>query len=182
MGSFYRSQHELVFVFRNGQAQHINNVQLGRFGRNRTNVWQYAGANTFRTGRMEDLAAHPTVKPVALVADAILDCSHRNGLILDPFAGSGSTLLAAERTGRHARVLELDPAYCDVIVRRWQAMTGRTAVHAVDGHSFDDIATRRSGAVPGTANCGPASSSEEAAISTADTNNALTCIATSQTR
>ena len=108
MGSLYRSQHELVFVFKHGTAAHINNVELGRFGRNRTNVWTYAGVNTFGKDRQEELAMHPTVKPVALVADAILDCSHRSGIILDAFAGSGSTLIAAEKTGRTVRALAVE--------------------------------------------------------------------------
>jgi DNA modification methylase len=100
MGSFYRSKHELVFVWKSGTAAHINNFELGQHGRNRTNVWDYAGVNTMRAGRMEELAMHPTVKPVALVADAIKDCSRRGGIVLDPFCGSGTILIAAERTGR----------------------------------------------------------------------------------
>lgn len=117
MGSLYRSQHDLVFVFKAGEAAHINNVEPGRHGRYRTNVWTYAGVNSFGKDR-DDLALHPTVKPVALVADAIRDCSHRKGIVLDAFAGSGTTLVAAERTGRRGRAIEIDPAYCDVIVRR----------------------------------------------------------------
>ncbi len=112
MGSLYRSQHELVFVYKSGRAPHINNVELGRHGRYRTNVWQYAGANAFSATRDGDLAMHPTVKPVALVADAILDCSRRKGIVLDAFAGSGTTLVAAERTGRRGYAIELDPHYC----------------------------------------------------------------------
>src|SRR5205814_1203636 len=99
MGSLYRSQHELIFVFKNGKAPHVNNVELGRFGRNRTNVWNYPGANAFGNGRVAELGMHPTAKPVTLVADAILDCSKRSAIILDPFAGSGTTLLAAQRVG-----------------------------------------------------------------------------------
>ncbi|GAD51230.1 putative methyltransferase, partial [Caenibius tardaugens NBRC 16725] len=117
MGSLYRSQHELVFVFKSGTTAHINNVELGRHGRNRTNVWTYAGVNGFGQDR-GDLALHPTVKPVDLVADAIRDCSHRKGIVLDAFGGSGTTLIAAERTGRFGRAIEIDPHYCDVIVRR----------------------------------------------------------------
>ena len=98
MGSLYRSKHELVFVFKVGTAAHINNIELGVHGRNRTNVWDYAGVNALGAGRAEELAMHPTVKPVALVADAILDCSARGGVVLDCFAGSGTTLIAAERT------------------------------------------------------------------------------------
>jgi len=130
MGSLYRSKHEFVCVFRKRGAPHINNVELGRHGRNRTNVWDYAGVNSFGAGRAADLVDHPTVKPTALVADAIMDVSHRGDVVLDAFGGSGATLLAAERTGRRARLIELDPAYVDVAIRRWQAMTGRTASHA----------------------------------------------------
>jgi DNA modification methylase len=141
MGSFYRSQHELVFVFKNGTAPHRNNIQLGRHGRNRTNVWHYPGANSFSRNNEEGnlLALHPTVKPTALVADAILDCSARNEIVLDCFLGSGTTLLAAERVGRVCHGIELDPRYVDVAVRRWQRQTGQQAVHAVTGVLFDDL-------------------------------------------
>tara|TARA_R110000822_G_scaffold111185_3_gene241814 strand:- start:34 stop:588 length:555 start_codon:yes stop_codon:yes gene_type:complete len=128
MGSFYRSRHEFVAVYKVGTAPHINNVQLGRFGRNRTNVWSYPGANTFRKGRDKDLADHPTVKPVAMVADALLDASAPGDICIDGFGGSGTLILAAERAGRRARVIELEPRYCDVAVRRWEEMTGRKAV------------------------------------------------------
>src|SRR4051812_9118325 len=138
MGSFYRSKHEMVFVWKSGTAPHINNFELGQHGRNRTNVWDYAGVNTFRKGRMEELSMHPTVKPVALVADAIKDCTKRRVLVLDPFSGSGTTIIAAEKTGRRARAIELDPAYVDVAVRRWQEYTGQTAAHEKLGVSFDD--------------------------------------------
>jgi DNA modification methylase len=114
----------------------VNNVELGRHGRYRTNVWDYAGVNTFRKGRAADLTDHPTVKPTALVADAIRDVSHRGEIVLDPFGGSGTTLLAAEKTGRRARLIELDPAYVDVAIRRWQALTGKEAVLAATGESF----------------------------------------------
>jgi DNA modification methylase len=134
MGSLYRSKHELVFVFRVGNEQHINNVLLGKYGRYRTNVWEYAGINTFRKDRMEELAMHPTVKPVNLIADAIKDCSKRGGIILDTFGGSGTTLLAAQKTGRCARLIELDPHYCDVIVKRWEKMTGERAIKMRAGH------------------------------------------------
>ncbi len=142
MGSLYRSQHELVFVFKHGRQGHRNNVQLGQFGRNRSNVWHYPGANSFaRCGEEGNLLAlHPTVKPVAMVADAILDCSARGDIVLDAFLGSGTTLIAAERTGRRCCGLELDPAYVDTIVRRWQALTGGSAHHAASGRSFDDLA------------------------------------------
>ena len=143
MGSFYRSKHELVFVFKCGTEPHINNVQLGRHGRYRTNVWDYPGVNTFRADRLDDLQAHPTVKPVALVADALLDASHRGDLILDAFGGSGTTILAAEQTGRCARVIELEPRYVDVAIHRWQQATGGSAVHAESGLSFYEIAKLR---------------------------------------
>jgi DNA modification methylase len=144
MGSFYRSKHELVLVWKNGTAPHINNFELGQHGRYRTNVWDYAGVNTFRSGRLEELKAHPTAKPVAMVADAIKDCSHRNGIILDPFGGSGTTLIAAERTGRKACLIELDPAYVDVSIRRWQALTGKAAVLSSEKREFDEIELSRS--------------------------------------
>ena len=142
MGSLYRSQHELVFVFKHGRNGHRNNVQLGQFGRNRSNVWRYPGANSFaRCGEEGNLLAlHPTVKPVALVADAILDCSARGDIVLDAFLGSGTTVIAAERTGRRCCGLELDPAYVDTIARRWQTLTGGSARHAASGRSFDDLA------------------------------------------
>jgi DNA modification methylase len=143
MGSLYRSQHELILVFKAGRGRHRNNVQLGRFGRNRTNVWKYAGANNSFSRKTEEgnlLALHPTVKPVALVADAILDCTARGNIVLDGFLGSGTTLIAAERTGRRCYGLELDPGYVDTAIRRWQALTGGTARHAASGCSFDDLA------------------------------------------
>jgi DNA modification methylase len=141
MGSLYRSQHELVFVFKHGRGGHRNNVQLGQFGRNRTNVWHYPGANSFaRCGEEGNLSAlHPTVKPVAMIADAILDCSARGDIVLDGFLGSGTTVIAAERTGRRCYGLELDPGYVDTIIRRWQALTGGSARHAASGRSFDDL-------------------------------------------
>jgi DNA modification methylase len=143
-GSFYRSQHEFVGIFRVGQTAHLNNVELGRHGRSRSNVWHYAGVNSFRTGRMEELRAHPTAKPVALVADAIKDCTRRGDVVLDIFCGAGSTLLACERIGRHARTLEIEPRFVDVAVRRWQAFTRRDAIHAESGLIFDEIAADRS--------------------------------------
>ena len=144
MGSLYRSKHELVLVYKNGTAPHVNNINLGRQGRYRTNVWDYAGANSFGRTRDDDLAAHPTVKPVALVADAIRDCSKRGALILDPFAGSGTILLAAERTGRRAAGIELDAYYVDTAVRRWQSMTGREAILADSGQTFAQVLKHRS--------------------------------------
>ncbi len=146
MGTFYRSKHELVFVFKVGTAPHTNSFGLGDTGRYRTNVWDYAGVNTMKAERMDELAMHPTVKPVALVADAIKDCSKRGEIVLDPFAGSGSTLIAAEKTGRRARAIEYDPAYCDVIVRRFQHVTGKHAKLAATGASFEDVADERAGA------------------------------------
>jgi DNA modification methylase len=145
MGSFYRSQHEMILVFRNGNAAHQNNLQLGKFGRNRTNVWQYPGINTLSKSSEEGdlLALHPTVKPVALVADAILDCSARGELILDPFLGSGTTLLAAERTGRRCHGIEIDPTYVDTAIRRWQKHTGDFAIRTTDGKRFDEISTEK---------------------------------------
>jgi DNA modification methylase len=136
MGSLYRSQHELIFVFKAGTAAHVNNVELGKHGRYRTNVWTYAGANTFSSTRDDDLAMHPTVKPVAMVADAILDCSKRRGIVLDAFAGSGTTLVAAHRTGRRGYGIELDPLYCDVILRRLTGITGLEARHIASGMTF----------------------------------------------
>ena len=138
MGSLYRSKHELVFVFKHGKKPHVNNIELGKNGRYRTNVWDYAGVNTFGTAK--DLEMHPTVKPVAMIKDAILDCSKRGGIILDAFGGSGSTLIAAEQTGRKARLIELDPKYVDVIVRRYEELTGNKAQKS-DG----SIAKKRKG-------------------------------------
>jgi len=123
MGSFYRSKHELVLVFKVGSAPHTNTFELGDTGRYRTNVWNYAGLNTLRRGRLDELATLPTVKPVALVADAIKDCSRRGEIVLDPFGGSGTTLIAAEKTGRQARVIEFDPSYCDQTLRRFEQVT-----------------------------------------------------------
>jgi DNA modification methylase len=136
MGSLYRSQHEFVFVLKCGNANHISNIELGKHGRNRTNVWEYRVLNSFGSGRDELLKSHPTVKPVAMVADAIKDCSHRGELILDPFAGSGTTLIAAEKTKRRSALIELDPLYVDAIVRRWETYTGKQAVCAASGMTF----------------------------------------------
>jgi DNA modification methylase len=138
MGSLYRSQHELVLVWQNGTAPHVNNVELGRHGRSRSNVWTYPGVNTFKRGRNDELRMHPTVKPVALVADAIKDCSLRGAIVLDPFLGSGSTLIAAEKTGRKTRGIEIDPRYVDVAVKRWQAYTGKPALQADTGMTFEE--------------------------------------------
>ena len=143
MGSFYRSKHEFVFVWKSGTAAHLNNFELGQHGRHRTNVWDYPGISSGRAGRLEELAIHPTVKPVAMVADAIKDCSRRTSLVLDPFCGSGTILIAAERTGRKARALEIDPHYVDVAVRRWQAYAGKAALLAETGETFEAIEERR---------------------------------------
>lgn len=148
MGSFYRSQHELVFVFQHGDGPTINNVQLGTFGRNRTNVWEYAGQNVLTSERIQALAMHPTTKPVRLVSDAILDCSKRGGLILDGFAGSGTTIIAAEQTGRVACALELDPHYVDVAILRWEKLTGEPVRHEETELTFADMARMREGAAP----------------------------------
>jgi DNA modification methylase len=143
MGSFYRSKHEMVFVWKNGAAPHINTFELGQYGRHRTNVWDYDGVNTMRPGRLDELAMHPTVKPVSLVADAIKDCSKRGGLVLDPFGGSGTILIAAEKTGRRARTIELAPVYVDVAIRRWEHYTGKVARLAPMGETFDEITEAR---------------------------------------
>jgi DNA modification methylase len=142
-GSFYRSQHELIGVFKNGDAPHVNNFGLGANGRYRTNVLTYPGVNSLHPARSGDLMLHPTVKPIALIADLIRDCSRRRGLILDPFAGSGATILAAERTGRAARAIELDPLYVDVAIRRFEKIVGASAVHCPTKLSFADLAVER---------------------------------------
>jgi DNA modification methylase len=149
MGSFYRSQHELVFVFKKGTAAHVNTIELGGNGRYRTNVWAYRGANTFRQGRLEDLAMHPTVKPVALVLDAIKDCSRRGEIVLDPFSGSGTTIIAAEKSRRRARALEIDALYVDVAIRRWEKLTSSQAIHVLNGRTFAEIAEGRVGSPMG---------------------------------
>lgn len=140
MGSLYRSQHELVFVFKEPSAPHANNVQLGKFGRNRTNVWAYPGASSLR----KELELHPTPKPVAMIADAIRDVSNRNDIVLDAFSGSGTTIIAAAKTGRRARVIDLDPAYVDVAIRRWEEWSGGVARHVETGMTFAELAMMRS--------------------------------------
>lgn len=142
MGSFYRSQHELIFVFKHGEGPHQNNFGLGAGGRTRSNVWQYRGVNTFGKDRMDLLGIHPTVKPVAMIADALRDVTRRGDVVLDVFLGSGSTLIAAEETGRVCIGVELDPVYVDAAIRRWQKRTGKNAVHAVTGETFDAVAER----------------------------------------
>jgi DNA modification methylase len=139
MGSLYRSQYELIFVFKSGIGRHTNNVELGKNGRNRTNVWKYdsAGAQARKGNNL--LALHPTAKPIQLVTDALLDCSHRGDVVLDCFLGSGTTLLAAEQTGRICRGMELDPLYIDTAIRRWQNLTGHDAIRASDGKLFQEL-------------------------------------------
>lgn len=143
MGSFYRSKHELVFVFKVGTTAHTNSFGLGDTGRYRTNVWDYPGVSSMSPHRRSDLAMHPTVKPVALVADAMRDCSRRGEIVLDGFGGSGTTLVAAETCGRRARLIEYDPIYCDTIVARWQQLTGKHAVLKGTDERFEDVATCR---------------------------------------
>jgi DNA modification methylase len=136
MGSLYRSRHELVFVFKSGKDPHTNNIQLGRFGRNRSNVWNAPGANSFaRSGPKKQLESHPTVKPIALVADAILDCTQRNDIVIDPYLGSGTTILAAERTGRRCHAIEIDGRYVDTAIKRWEQLTKQEAKD-INGKTF----------------------------------------------
>jgi DNA modification methylase len=138
MGTFYRSRHEMIFAFKNGTAPHINTFELGQHGRYRTNVWEYKGINTQRKGRMEELGLHPTVKPVQLIADAIKDVSGRGDIVLDLFAGSGSTLIAAHKTGRRAYVCELDPLYCDTIITRWERYARDDAIRIHPSFDLED--------------------------------------------
>jgi DNA modification methylase len=148
MGSLYRSQHELICAFKKGKSPHKNNVQLGKYGRSRSNVWQYAGCNAFGPTRDADLALHATVKPIHLVADAIRDVSKRGDIVLDPFSGSASTILAAERTGRRAAAIELDPLYVDTGIRRWEAFAGQAATLAADGRTFAEVGYERLSEAP----------------------------------
>jgi DNA modification methylase len=143
MGTFYRSRHELVFAFKSGTAPHVNNFELGQHGRYRTNVWEYRGVNSFGADRMGQLALHPTTKPVRMLVDAIKDVTARNGIVLDVFGGSGSTLIAAHKSGRRGRLAELDPLYVDRIVRRWQAYADDDAILKTTGETFDQVARRR---------------------------------------
>ena len=147
-GSFYRSKHELIAVFKSGTGPHINNFRLGAQGRYRTNVLNYPSVNSLNPARRGDLELHPTTKPVALIADLIRDCSRRNGIILDPFCGAGTSILAAERTGRVVRAIELDPLYVDVTIRRWQKITGLAARHAKTGLVFADAGARQDASAP----------------------------------
>jgi DNA modification methylase len=143
-GSFYRSQHELVIVSRVGDEHHQNNIELGRFGRNRSNVWTYQGMNSCGTGRLDALHQHPTVKPIAMIADALRDSTSRNEAVLDIFSGSGTIFLAAEKVGRRGFGLEIEPRYVDVAIKRWEAMTRRDAVLEGDRRTFAEIAASRS--------------------------------------
>ena len=136
MGGLYRSQHEPCVVFKYGSAPHQDNVKLGKFGRYRTNVWKHRGLSSFGKGRQEALDMHPTVKPVGVMADIVKDCTKRGDIVLDPFLGSGSTLIAAERTGRRCYGAELEPRYMDVTLTRWEQMTGRQAIHPASGLTF----------------------------------------------
>ncbi|WP_236643637.1 site-specific DNA-methyltransferase [Flavisphingopyxis soli] len=145
MGAFYRSKHELIFVFKQGTAEHTNSFGLGQTGRYRTNVWDYAGISSIGAGRSDELAMHPTVKPVAMIADALRDCSRRGEVVLDAFGGSGSTLIAAEKTGRLARLIEYDPLYCDTIVRRWENYTGKRATLSGTKDTFEGLTETRLG-------------------------------------
>jgi len=148
MGSFYRSQHELVFVLKKGKAAHLNTVELGKNGRNRSNVWSYPGVNGFGSDKAREREMHPTVKPLALVKDAILDSSKKGDLVLDLFGGSGTTLMAADQAGRRARLTELDPKYADVTIRRWEAASGQEARHTASGVTFRKLSFERRGAGP----------------------------------
>jgi DNA modification methylase len=141
-GSFWRSQHELLPVFKKGTAAHVNNVELGRFGRWRSNLWTYAGASTLGSDARDGLTVHPTVKPRLLLEDALLDVSQRDEIVLEPFGGSGSTLLAAERVGRICRAIEIDGPYCDLVIKRWQAMTGQDAIFEASGETYSQIVHR----------------------------------------
>jgi DNA modification methylase len=149
LGSFYRSAHEFVFVYKKGKTPHINTFGLGQNGRSRTNVWSYSGVNSFRAGRMDELVKHPTIKPVAMIADAMKDCSRRGSIILDSFCGSGSTIMAAEQVGRRAYCIEIDPLYADVAIRRWQRGTRKDAILKSTGQTFDELSrTRQSRSKP----------------------------------
>lgn len=144
MGSFYRSAHELVFVFRNGDAGHNNRIELGKHGRDRTNLWRYEGLNRFGKGRDRAFAMHATVKPVQMICDLLLDCTEKCEIVFDGFGGSGTTLIAAEKMERRARLIELDPAYCDTIIERYRSAFGAEAVHSELGMPFSEVAALRS--------------------------------------
>ena len=150
MGSLYRSQHELLPLFKKGVAAHVNNIVLGKRGRHRTNLWTYPGASSLGSDARKGLQDHPTVKPVAMLGDALIDLTNRGEVVLDPFLGSGSTLIAAENTGRICCGIELDPLYVDVIIRRFEAETGTPAILAETGETFEDLAARRRNDESGT--------------------------------
>jgi len=152
MGSFYRNQYELIFVYKVGTERHVNTFGLGENGRHRSTVWSYPGANAMRRNRLDDLAMHPTVKSLPMVMDAIRDVSHRGEIVLDPFSGSGTTLIACERTGRIGRAIELDPRYVDVGVRRWERETGREAIHVATGMTFAELSASRAAEERGSVN------------------------------
>lgn len=135
----------MIGVFRVGKSKHLNNIELSRHGRSRTNVWKYAGVNSFRAGRMEDLRSHPTVKPLAMVCDAIRDCTRRGDTIADTFVGAGTTLLAAERLGRKAICVDIEPRFVDLTIQRWQEFTGKDAIHRDSGHTLNDWSAKRAG-------------------------------------
>ena len=143
MGSLYRSQHELLPLFKKGAASHVNNICLGKRGRHRTNLWTYPGASSLGSDARQGLQDHPTVKPTAMLQDALIDLTNRDEIVLDPFLGSGSTLIAAENTGRVCCGVELDPLYVDVIIRRYQAETGAAVILADTGATFEEVAARR---------------------------------------
>jgi DNA modification methylase len=150
MGSLYRSQHELLPLFKSGTAAHVNNIELGKKGRWRSNVWTYPGASSLGSDARRGLRDHPTVKPTAMIEDALLDLTNRGDIVLDPFLGSGSTLIAAENTGRVCRGVELDPLYIDVIVRRYEASSGKAAVLAETGETFAQLAAARESGASGS--------------------------------
>ena len=143
MGSLYRSQHELLPLFKKGNAPHVNNIDLGKRGRWRSNVWTYPGASSLGSDARRGLQDHPTVKPTAMLEDALIDLTNRSDIVIDPFLGSGSTLIAAEKTGRVCRGVELDPLYVDVIVRRYEMITSKQAALAGTGETFKDLFARR---------------------------------------
>ena len=166
MGSFYRSRHEMIFAFKKGTAPHINSFELGQHGRYRTNIWSYKGMNSFGAGRNEEIQLHPTVKPVAMITDAIKDVSKRGDIVLDLFGGSGSSLIAAHKTGRRGFLCELDPLYCDRIIRRWQAFAKDDAVLASSEVSFDQACKE---VRPPTADAAPLSEVQDAEAEAAET-------------
>jgi DNA modification methylase len=143
MGSLYRSQHELLPLFKKGAASHVNNISLGKRGRYRTNLWTYPGASSLGSDARKGLQHHPTVKPTTMLQDALIDLTNRGEIVLDPFLGSGSTLIAAENTGRVCCGIELDPLYVDVIIRRYEAEKGIAAILADSGETFEKVVARR---------------------------------------